>query len=735
MVVKENVKRLIKKGFKYISIVLISISCLIALFFMLVYAGVFGKLPNKEQLQSISTNQASLVFSSDQVLIGKFFKKNSTNISWKDLPEHLKNALIATEDKRFFEHNGVDTQSYFRVFIKSILMQKSSGGGSTLTQQLVKNLYGREGYGILSMPVNKSKEIIIASRLETIYSKEELLVLYLNSVPFGENVYGIEAAANRYFNTSTNKLNIQQAAVLIGLLKATTNFNPRLHPKKSLERRNLVLRLMGKEGYLDKNEVVKLQKTPIDLKYENFEISAPAGYFVYEVKNKAQEILKTVETNTGKKYQLEQDGLKIYTTINMQVQQYVLTAIKSHLKKMQYQLDAELNSYQFKKRWYKNQQNKLNFNEDDLTEHIVELQDFDGASISKMSKLDSLWHYYKMLHSAVLITNPKNGAVISYVGGNNYRTLPFNLVQSHRQIASAFKPILYATALENGISPTTYLENEEKEYPELDNWKPQNFDHQSTPDQKVAFGYALANSMNLPTVDLYFKVGAHQLQQTTAKLGFPKIKSETPSVALGTLDVSLEEIVKAYGSFANNGQLNSLVLIEKITDKNGAILYENKQIPAIPVFSESTTHNITALLQKAINEGTGTKIRNQFGIVSDLAGKTGTAQNYSNAWFVAYTPNLVIGTWVGASTPDVHFYSGKGSGATLALPIAANVLKKIEGNNILKNKYLVPFQIPEDVYFNLEVESYQKKGVEGFFQRLFKFKRKKDSTKMRNNRN
>ncbi|WP_372744900.1 transglycosylase domain-containing protein [Lutibacter sp.] len=732
MVLKSDNSSIFKKISKYVLIFVVVAVISVVLFLLLVYTGVFGKLPSKNQLQEISTNEASLVFSSDAVLIGKYFEKNRTNITSDELPIYVKNALIATEDKRFFEHDGVDTQSYLRVFVKSILMQKSSGGGSTLTQQLVKNLYGRNSYRMLSMPINKAKEIFIASRLETIYTKEEILLLYLNSVPFGENVFGIEAAANRYFNSSTKNLKIEEAAVLIGLLKATTSFNPRLYPKKSVDRRNLVLNLMKNEGYLTKNQLDSLVKLPLKLKYENFEIAAPAGYFVYQVKKQATAILEQLEQSTGKKYNLEQDGLKIHTTINMQLQEFAINAVKKQLKKMQPKLDDELSRTSFRKKWYKNQENKKNFKEDDLIKRNVETYAIDGVSIKNISKLDSLWHYYKMLHAAVLITNPKNGAVLSYVGGNNYRVLPFNLIQSHRQIASTFKPILYATALENGFSTSSYLENEEKEYAEYDNWKPQNFDHQSTPNQKVAFGYALANSMNLPTVDLYFKVGAQKLENSTKKLGFSAFKNNQPSVALGTLDVSLEEIVKAYGAFAYKGVVNNLLMIEKITDKKGTIIYKNKAIASTQVYQQTTTENITAILQKAINEGTGTKIRNQFGIKSALAGKTGTAQNYSNAWFLAYTPNLVIGTWVGASTPDVHFNSVNGSGASLALPISGEILQNIERNKVLRSTYLVPFNISDEVYLNLDVEPYQDKGIDGFFKRLFNFKSNKTKIERRN---
>lgn len=702
--------------------------CFVA-FYIAIYVGFFGKLPTITELKQLQTNEASLVFSSDAKLIGKYFDKNRTTIQQTQLPNFVKEALIATEDKRFFEHNGVDVQSYFRVFFKSILLQQATGGGSTITQQLAKNLYGRTSYKLFSTPINKMKEIIIAARLETVYSKDAIVLLYLNTVPFGENVYGIEAAANRYFNTETSKLKVEEAAVLIGLLKATTSFNPRLYPEKSVARRNMVLQLMQKQGYLTTKQRDSLLKLPLNLEYKNFETAAPAGYFVYQVKKQATAILEQLEQSTGKKYDLEQDGLKIHTTINMQMQEFAINAVKKHLKKMQPKLDDELSRTSFRKKWYKNQENKKDFKEDDLIKRNVETYAIDGVSIKNISKLDSLWHYYKMLHAAVLITNPKNGAVLSYVGGNNYRVLPFNLIQSHRQIASAFKPIVYASALENGISPHTYLENEEKTYETYQNWKPQNFDHQSTPNQKVAFWYALANSMNLPSVDVFFKVGAPKVSETIKALQFPEVKHLQPSVALGTLDISLQEIVKAYGAFANHGTMAQLYMIEKITDKNGKVIYQNAAVKKTPVFSAQTSATISAILQKAIDEGTGTKIRTAYKINAPLAGKTGTAQNYSNAWFMAYTPSIVIGTWVGAATPNVHFNSKNGSGASLALPIAAEVLKNIEQHTALKKQYLTAFDLPEATYEIFENEPYQEKGVEGFLKRFFQFKWMKKSEK------
>lgn len=708
-----------QKYLKYLIIVLSSLVLLCVLFFFSVYYGFFGPLPNKATLAAIKNEEASQVISSDSVIIGKFFAENRTNIAWNEVPDHLKNALIATEDKRFFTHKGYDIQSYFRVFFKSILWGDSKGGGgSTLTQQLVKNLYGRPDIGLLSMPVNKIKEILIAARIEGMYSKDELMLLYLNSVPFGEDVYGVESASHRYFNKPTRKLKVEESAVLVGLLKANSYFNPRLNPKNSIERRNMVLSLMEKQKYLSVTAADSLRKLPLNLNYENVELEAPAGYFVYQIKKQMPKILKNIQNKTGKEYNLLTDGLRIYTTLNMQVQTMTTEGIQKHLHGMQKILDNEL-SYNIKKHWYNKQSKRADYVPTDLLKRNVEVFDWKGMASVRMSKIDSLWHYYKMLHAAVLITNPRDGSVITWIGGNDFRRLPFDMVLSHRQIASAFKPILYATALENGFEPCTYLENIEKVYPEYEDWNPQNFDHKFTKDSTVALWYALANSMNLPTVDLYFKVGRENLINTCNRLHFPRIKNDAPSIAIGTLDLSLFEMVRAYGAFANRGQITEPVMINKITDAKGTVLYTRKAARFEKVFNESTAELITAILQRAINQGTGTRIRNQYGIQADLAGKTGTAQNYTNAWFIAYTPNMVVGTWVGASTPEVHFYSGAGSGSSLALPIVGNVLRGIENNTALRRQFLTPFSISDSVYSVLNCEPYHQTGIKGFFNRLF----------------
>lgn len=708
-----------KKVLKYSIITITTIVLLIGLLFLTVYLGAFGRLPDKKELASISTEEASLVFSTDNALIGKFFAQNRTIIKRKDIPDHLKNALIATEDKRFFTHKGYDLFSYFRVFFKSILLQDNAGGGgSTLTQQLVKNLYGRKNYSLLTVPVNKMKEIVIASRLEEIYNKDELLVLYLNSVPFGEDVYGVESAARRFFGKPASQLRVEESAVLIGMLKANTYYNPILNPESSMIRRNVVLSQMQKEKYLTAKEVERLKKIPLKLNYEKVAL-APAAYFVQQVKKKTEELLDSIKDATGNAYDLEKDGLRIYTTLNMEVQEMAAKAVSSHMATMQKLLDKELENRKVKKLWLAKQKQLSDDYQKDAAKHNVRLFTWDGPETRSISKFDSLWYYYKMLHAAVLITNPRNGEVITWLGGNNFQTLPFDMILSHRQVASVFKPILYATALEKGIEPCTYLENSKTTYEGYENWEPENYNRESTSDSTVAMWYALTHSLNLPSIDLYFKVGKEDLSNTCQRLQFSHAINDAPSVALGALDLSLYEVVKAYSSFANHGQMNNLVMIKKITDAKGHALYTSKHSEVTQVFDSKTTETITAILQQVVSQGTGASIRSRFGIRSNLAGKTGTAQHYSNAWFVAYTPNLVIGTWVGASTPDVHFNSGNGSGSALAMPVAGYILKNIENNVSLRNKYLTSFAMSDSVYAFLQCDPYHEIGAKGFFSRLF----------------
>ncbi|PLX03694.1 MAG: hypothetical protein C0595_06295 [Marinilabiliales bacterium] len=720
-----QIKRIIKISLTTIIVAFI----LMAAFFTSVFIGVFGPLPNKTELGKITNEEASLVLSSDGTLIGKYFAENRTNIKWDDLPVHLVNALIATEDKRFFEHNGIDSRSYFRVFFRTILMgDRSSGGGSTITQQLVKNLYGRKYHSILSMPVSKLKEAIIASRMEDVFSKNDIILLYLNSVPFGEEVYGVEAAAKRYFDKSARELNVQESATLVGMLKANSYYNPRLNPGHALKRRNQVLELMKQQAYLSEQQSDSLKNTKVAVKYTNYKLDSQTAYFVYQVKKRATNIIDKINKTDDNPYNIDKDGLRIYTTLDIDLQTIANASANKQIKKMQALLDKQLKYRNFKSRWLKN--DHKNIANDDKWKEVDKREVFttEGMETLEISKIDSLWHYYKMLNASVLAINPKNASVLVWRGGNNFRYLPYDLVMAKRQMASTIKPFIYAAALENGSTPCDYLDNYQKEYEGYEDWKPENYDHSSDEDIQVAMWYALSHSMNLPTVDMYFNTGHKNVADLCRRVGLDAPFEETPAMALGTIDASLYEIVKAYSTFANDGYLpNDLVMIEKITDADHNIIYSNKDVLMEKVISPEVCEQITNMLTMAINQGTGTKIRNTYRINANLAGKTGTAQNYSDAWFLSYTPDIVIGTWVGASSPKLHFSGGLGSGSSLALPISGNLISEIEKKSDLRNKYLSDFNLPLEIKEATDCDAYREKGFFGAMKRLFN-----ETTKMSN---
>ena len=712
----------LKRILKIVIISAITILLLFSIFLGAVYWGIFGSLPDKENLVGITHEEASLVFSNDGTLIGKYFAENRTNINWNEVPEHLVNALIATEDKRFYEHEGIDSRSYLRVFLKSILLgDRSAGGGSTITQQLIKNLYGRDDHSFLSLPVNKAREAFIARRMEEVHTKQEILLLYLNSVPFGEEVFGVEAASKRYFNKNAIDLNIQESAVLVGILKANTYYNPRLHPENATRRRNQVIDLMAGQQFIDKAEADSLKKLALGLAYTNYQIESPAGYFVYQVKNRASVILENLRNGEGALYDIQKDGLKIYTTLDVQLQQLSIKAAQKQLLRMQPLLDKELIRTGQRRKWEAGMNSVVTNDSSWRRKQNREILTPDGLQTEMISKADSLWHYVKMLNAAVLATNPNTGEILAWIGGNHFRYLPYDLVWAERQIASIIKPFIYAAALEDGFESCNYLNNSVITYEEYDGWQPENYDHSFDDDMKVAMWYALSHSLNLPTVDLYFETGHDQVADFCRRLGLQAPFEETPALALGALDASLYDLVKAYSAFANSGLLpEKLVMIEKITDAKGNIIYDNEDLQKTRVMTPAIAEQIKAMLEKAVDEGTGISLRNRYHIQSELAGKTGTAQNYSDARFMVFTPDLVIGTWVGANSPEIHFQSGLGSGSSLALPIAGEMIAAIEKTSSARNTYLTSFNLPDEIIEQMNCEPMREKGIGGFFNRLGK---------------
>ena len=700
---------------------------LFGIFLGCIYLGVFGHVFSEKELKEFKNETASLVVSDQGKLIGKFFADNRTNVTYKQLPTDLVNALVATEDARYFEHEGVDSRSLLRVLVKSIILQqKSAGGGSTITQQLAKNMFGRKHYGFLSMPVNKTKEIILAYRLESIYSKEDILTLYLNTVPFGENVLGIEAAAHRFFNKRVEKLKIEESAVLIGMLKANTYYNPRLYPDHALSRRNVVLEQMETYGYLTEDKTDQLQKLPLRLDYANLESEGPANYYLVQIRKEASKILTAVNRRSDTVYDLKKSGLIIETTLDYELQQYALGAFKSHLGKMQDRLSRQYARGTDKAMLdvlVKKELKRLEIEDLADVKKIREVFTWSGFTSDSISIRDSLALNLTLLHAGLIAMDPNNGFIKAWVGGIDFRTQPYDQIFAQRQTASAFKPILYASALEQGAMPCHYLDNDQLVLQDYDDWQPQNYDH--SVGGKYSMAASLSRSMNIPTVNLFFQQDFDVLSDTWKDLGFSQELIYKPSVALGTSTASLYEMAIAYSAFANSGKRVAPVFIKEIKTADGRSLYKHpKAVLQESVLKESTSGLLTAMLEKAVKEGTGRSMSNIYGVRSSLAGKTGTSQDYGDAWFLAYNNDLVIATRVGASYPIVHFRKGSdGSGSALALPLIAKTLQQAQKNNTLKRKYLRGLNTSDRYSEALAcVDHIDDSDIEKFFDDIFRDK-------------
>ncbi|MBN1185311.1 MAG: transglycosylase domain-containing protein [Bacteroidales bacterium] len=637
-------------------------------------------LQSKKELQNIRNATASVVLSQEGKLIGKIFIENRTNITYELIPEYLIHALVATEDARFYNHNGVDSRSLFRVFFKTILLNRqSAGGGSTITQQLAKNLFGRKTKGPFRLLTIKTKEALLARRLEKIFTKEEILTLYFNTVPFGENIYGIEAAAQRYFNKKTDQLRMEESAVLIGMLKANHVYNPRLHPENAKSRRNVVFKQMQKYEYLDAATVDSLSKLPLQLNYANLEQNGPADYFLYQVKKEVREILQNVESASDQKWNLEEDGLIIKTTLNLDIQNFTNQSFRDHLSTMQFLLEKQYKSKAGRK----------------FIENLVETELKKQDLTESASVTDSIRQSLQLLHAGLLAMDPVTGAVRAWVGGIDFKTHPYDQILARRQMGSTLKPVLFAAALEMGYSPCHYLDNDSLVITGYEDWKPRNFDHSY--GGKYSLTGALVHSMNIPAVNLFLEIGFGSLDSLWRRLGFFFALDNTPSLALGTAEASIQEVAVAYSVFANGGFRISPQKIVSIQSHDGQVIWQNEFMEEkVSVLSERTSHLMNAMLRNAVRAGTGTPLRSRYGVEFPMAGKTGTTQDYTDAWFAAYCPSLVVVSRVGASLPAVHFNTSYyGTGSALALPLVALTLKKIQDNPKLSKRFITPFPLPD----------------------------------------
>ncbi|MGI6306307.1 MAG: transglycosylase domain-containing protein [Bacteroidales bacterium] len=675
-----------KKGWKIV-IVVLGIIIFIPLFFISsVQIGIFGRLPGKKELISFRNATASVVLSHEGETIGRFFSENRITIPFDQMPAHLINALVATEDARFYEHSGIDSRSLVRVVFKSILFSdRSSGGGSTITQQLAKNMYGRKDYRVFSVILNKTREIILAKRIEKVFTKDKILELYLNTVSFGENIYGIEAASQRYFSKKAADLKVEEAALLTGMLKANTMYNPRLYPQNAVRRRNVVLGQMEKYSYLEGRAADSLSALPIKLDYNKTDLSGPADYFMVRVRIETDRILNEISSFRGKEWDIERDGLIITTTLRMPLQQAAGEAFAAHMPRMQKRLNEQYST--------------------------------SSGRRALKGIPDSLKKMMTTLHAGLLAMDPATGAIMAWNGGIDFKTQPYDQILARRQLASVFKPFIFAAALEDGVEPCRYLDNDSVTLSGFNDWSPENYNHSY--GGKYSLAGALAQSMNIPTFSLFLMIGFDKVDRLWQEMGFSFPLVNMPSLAMGTAEASILEVARAYAAFANGGMLVTPYLIESVKAPDGRILWQ--YMPprrSDRVLSERSATLMAAMLEKAIREGTGASVHSAYGVKVPLAGKTGTSQNYADAWFAAFNPAMVIVSRVGASTPSIHFNSGSyGSGSALALPLVALTLKKVEKNKEIMSVINTPFApLPPELEMALDCPDFREKS---FFDRLF----------------
>lgn len=710
------------------------------------YSYVAGKVPSEEVLRNIQNHTASEVYSADGVLLGKYFIYERSNVSYSEISPDLIHALVATEDARFYEHTGVDGVGMLRVLVKSILLRKeNSGGGSTISQQLAKNVFPRKSYRFFSLPLNKLREAITARKLEKVFNKEQILTLYLNTVPFGDNAYGIKVAAKRFFDKAPSALSIQESAVLVGMLKANTSYNPRKNPARSKDRRNVVLEQLYKNEYLTRKAADSLKALPLVVRYtvENHH-EGLAPYFREHLR---QELLTWCAEHPkadGTEYNLYTDGLKIYTTLDSRMQRHAEEAVREHLAVLQQMFFTH---WKGQKPWGKNpaviadakkrcdryqDMKAQGFSEKEITAIFnkpipMKVFSWSGDKEVTMSPMDSLKYYQYFLQAGLLAMAPESGYVKAWVGGIDHEYFQYDHVNTNtkRQVGSTFKPIVYASALKQGIDPCERFSDEKKVYEEFDGWSPGNSENEY--GGTYSMEGALTKSVNTVSAELIVRSGIGNTIQLARKMGVTSELDPIPSIALGSGDVSLTEMVTAYATFANEGLVNTPVYLVSITDKQGKEIFSHKQQKPKRVLSADDAAMLTHMLQNAVNEGTGSSLRSVYGFRREIAGKTGTTQSQADGWFIGYTPTLVAGVWVGAEDRRVHFRSlALGKGAATALPVWAKFMAKVDRDPAFKNSRNQHFSpLSQAAMERLNCESYEE-PKQNLWDKLFGKKKKED---------
>ena len=711
----------------YASLVIASLSLLLVFFL----AFVFTQTPSRNELSSIRNAVASEVYSADSVLLGRYFIQDRTEVKYEDISPSLIDALIATEDIRFYNHSGVDFRSLGRVLIKSLLLQdESAGGGSTITQQLAKNLYPRKTYWMGSMLVNKVKEAIIAVRIESLYSKEEILALYLNTIPFADNTYGLQSAAKRFFSTTSKDLTLQQAGVLVGMLKATHYYNPRLFPDRARERRNVVFAQMARYGFIATAESDSLQDEPLELNYQrNTFHDGLAPYFREQVKSELIRWCENRKKADGTPYNLFTDGLKIYTTIDSRLQRYAEQAVEKQMSALQ---DLFFDHWGKVKPWKGNEEIIMDgvrrssrykkLKDEGLSEaEIMEVFNtrvpmrffsWEGEKEVEASPLDSVKHHVQFLNAGFLAMDPTSGEVKAWVGGINHDFFQYDHVResTKRQVGSIFKPLVFATAIDQGVQPCELIPADQQTYVNEDGepWTPRNSNY----DYRVSYTMrgALAYSVNTVSVKLIHRAGIRNTIALARRLGITSEMEEDPSISLGSASISMMEMSGAYAALANDGVTSYPYFIQSIHDRRGEVYDDFRpKISGQKAMSTETAQLVRHMLQSVVQEGTASRLRWRYNVHNDIGGKTGTTQDNADGWFMAITPKLVIGTWVGADDPRIHFRSTYlGQGSNTALPMVAYFMQTINNDTTYRHIAEATFpQLPYQLRHKLNCDLYE----------------------------
>ncbi|MBC7915622.1 MAG: penicillin-binding protein [Pyrinomonadaceae bacterium] len=696
--------------------------------------GLFGALPSFRDLENPKSNLASDVISEDGEVLGSYFVQNRSNVTFDEISPNVINALIATEDIRFYNHSGIDFRRTFTILFYNLTGKKQ--GGSTITQQLALNLFSEEGRAKnpLKRVIQKLQEWITAIKLERQYTKEEIITMYLNTVDYGSyNSFGIKAAAQTYYNTTPAKLAPEQAAVLIGMLKGTGLYNPIRNPERSLARRNTVLDNMRKAGYLTDADAEQLSQKPLVVSFNPIDHNVgSAAYFRSVLKKDIQKIFaeQNIEKADGTPYDLDRDGLKIYTTINSRMQRYAEEAQRQYISQLQRQFtrswkgrnpfkfqEAEQVLEQGMKRSDRYQQLK----EDGLTEGDIlknfkipakmNIYSWKGDIDTVMSPLDSIKYYKLLLRNAMMSMEPSGpnaGYIRAWVGGINFEHFKYDQVKiGKRQVGSTAKPFTYAVAINAGYSPCYQVLNQPVS---INGWAPGGGHKPLT--GPITLKTALAHSQNWATAYIMQQVGETAVGTLVKSMGIDLKPAEiVPAMCLGTFDASVYEMVGAYSTFVNQGVWTEPTYLLRIEDKNGVLLYEKK--PQVrEVLNPQVAYVMVDMLKGVVQQGTGRRLGSKYNLNNPIGGKTGTTQNNSDGWFIGITPQLVTGVWTGAEDRAIHFTSEvDGEGANSALPVFAIYMKKVYADT--KLKYTKgDFEVPQGgISTVLNCDSYGPKSV------------------------